>query len=176
MRCAPLLLLLAGCSSSTTAPSDLSVPPSDLAVFPCSFVFQGDAAATFGCNPVTPMLCRPTAFDSLQILSRSDTPYARAELEINGRFTPGMSYAGADLKSVNFDAGLGGVEYGAGAPLSGWTVALTITNIVDPPPPGMDPCGGSAHGSAHVAMVEKLTNDGGMTSTGARRVTLDLTF
>lgn len=159
-----LALLLAGCSSESAAPTDLAAPPA------CMFVLSGDWPGMMSCQA---RFCRGPAGDALSIYGFL-TSGPEVNFALAGPFTPGRSYTAADLTfSGGFRANHFRPVYVAGNQIAGSTVTLTIDDIEPNNNLGCASGNGTAHGSAHVGLVED-PGDGGTTGTG--HVTLDATF
>jgi hypothetical protein len=166
-----VLLLLAGCSSESAAPADLAAGPPE-----CMFVLGGAGSGTLGCSQ---RFCgQPTSGD-LQLYGR--TPNGPiVDLALDGPFMLGRSYTGADLKTFNasYREFSSPTTYVAGSSVAGSTVTLTITDAEQNPDASCGPNGdGTAHGSAHIGLVESDYDlDAGMSSPGPGRLTIDATF
>ena len=167
MRAAILVLLLAaGCSSESTAPADLAVGPSD-----CTLVLSGDLSGTIAC---VARLCRRPTGDGLELYGPTPRD-PDVSLGVDGPFAVGRSYAAADLQTFSAVAtkGFSSVRYAAGPAVAGSSVTLTLSDV-EWKPDDVCPTGGVVHGSAHVALVESSTDDGGTSPSG--HATLDAMF
>jgi hypothetical protein len=179
-RGAVLVLILAGCSSESTAPPDLAVGPPDLVVGPpdlaagptgCVFVLSGDVSGTEWCYA---RLCRAPTGDGLNIYGRTPSS-PEAVFGVDQTFLVDRSYAAGDLKTFNaaVSKGFSGGSYVAGHQIVGSTVTLTLTDV-EWKAGDTCPTGGVVHGSVQIGLIESLTDNGGAQSPG--HVMLDATF
>jgi hypothetical protein len=167
-----LLLLLAGCSSESTAPADLAAGPSS-----CMYGLGGALSGSLVCEQ---RFCRQPTGDGLRLFG--PTPNAlNSDFTPDGQLTFGKSYGGADLKT--WDAGYrelssATVSYVAGNSVANSTVSITITGFEPNADTQCGPSGnGTAHGSAHIGLVESVRDvDAGVWSPGSGRATIDVTF
>jgi hypothetical protein len=160
-----LVLVLAGCSSESAAPADLGAEPA------CMFVLSGDISGTVQCFA---RLCRRPTGDALDLYGPTPRD-PETGFSVDGPFTVGRTYAAADLQTFSAVAtkGFSSVSYVAGPAVAGSTVTLTLTDV-EWKPDDICPTGGVVHGSAHIGLVESLTDDGGTQPPG--HVALDATF
>jgi hypothetical protein len=170
-----LVLLLTGCSSKDAATMDMSAAPPDMS-WPCLFAWSGDNES--GSARCLAQMCLLPSSDTM-IRSYSTAGRVEVAFTLGGPFTPGRSYAAADLKSFSamgdFAVGPPGNDvFVAGSQVGGSTVTLTVADV-DPGAPQNCPLGdGAAHGSAQLGLVELINDDGG--ARAPRHVTLDVTF
>jgi hypothetical protein len=151
------------------APQDLSAAASDMTTG-CTLAFTGDVNMTVPCRI---FLCHPTGgtFDDLDLAGPIDNPTgAHAIFDVDGMFAL-QSYSAAQLRTIDVGIINGTKSYRAQGGLG--TGAVTITAVTRP---SMDPCDGSAHGTATATLDEFVIDDGGMGSAGPGRVTLNATF
>jgi hypothetical protein len=175
MRILLALVLVAGCSSSSTPAGggDLAVPADlttadDLAEAPCTVSVSGDVTVTESCMRLLCHAMSTPPYDELTLNSGSMISHFAAD----GGFTA-RSYAVADLKSFTIDFHSGGKSYQAyknsNSTVVG-TAAITVTNL-GPFVSGCAPT--EMHGTATATAVEYDPSTG---MTGAGSVTVAFAF
>jgi hypothetical protein len=165
MRGVLVLLLLAGCSSESAAPPDLAAGP-------VACMFSGDAPDA-RCYQ---RFCRQPTSDNLQLYDVLPIGPI-AEFALDGQqFTLGRSYTATDLTTFRASfRTFSGPTYAAGSSVAGSTLTLTITDAVQNPGETCGPSGdGTAHGSAHIGLIEVLDADAGARTPG--HATVDAVF